>query len=230
MNPSSRTLQWTVWGGLAATVAVILGLFVLERFQRHRLALPVHPQGQPDSGPSTNDSLPVLFSIPDFSLTNQENERVELSTLRGQLWIADIIFTRCAGPCPEMTRRMAEFQGLIQAEAPVKLVTLTTDPEYDSPAVLQAYARRFGAQSGRWHFLTGPKKAMAELAVGGLKLTALEKEPVRQENPNDLFIHSTLFVLVDGAGRARAVFENEDPAVTGKVTQAVQRLLKERDR
>jgi cytochrome oxidase Cu insertion factor (SCO1/SenC/PrrC family) len=64
--------------------------------------------------------------------------------------------------------------------------------------------------------------------VHGLKLTALDKEAGQQEAPNDLFIHSTQFILVDGQGRARAVFENEDENMTNKVARAVQRLLEER--
>jgi protein SCO1/2 len=153
---------------------------------------------------------------------------VTLSSLRGQVWLADIIFTRCLGPCPKMAQRTAELQKLLPAKLPVRFVTLTTDPEYDTPAVLRAHGARFGAVAGRWHFLTGSKKAIADLAVGGLKLTALDQDPADQKSPEDLFIHSTQFVLVDGAGRARAVFLNEDPAMTDKAVNAVHRLLAER--
>src|SRR5947208_2333890 len=126
-----------------------------------------------------------------------------------------------------MTRRMAELQAALPTNRPVICVTLTTDPEHDTPAVLQAYSRRFGAQAGRWHFLTGTKQQIADLAVRGLKLTALDKEPEKQENANDLFIHSTLFVLLDKQGRARAVFESDDTDLKSNVLQAIDRLLRE---
>src|SRR5262249_25796619 len=143
-------------------------------------------------------------------------------------WLADIIFTRCAGPCPEMTRRMAKLQAAIPAAQPVKLVTLTTDPDHDTPSVLLAYSKRFDADPARWHFLTGTKKQIADVAVRGLKLTLLDKQPQQQENPNDLFIHSTLFVLVDRHGRARAVFESDDAELQSKVLQALGQLLREK--
>ena len=176
----------------------------------------------------SDGKLPVLFEVPDFALTNQSGQVVTRSNLRGQVWIADIIFTLCGGPCPEMTRRMADLQAAIPAEQPVKFVTLTTHPEHDTPPVLQSYARRFLAQPGRWHFLTGTKRQIADLAVGGLKLTALEKEAEKQENLNDLFIHSTIFVLIDQQGRARATFESDDPAMKSKLLPAVMKLLQEK--
>jgi protein SCO1/2 len=160
-------------------------------------------------------------------LTNQDGRAVSAVDLRGQLWLVDIIFTRCAGPCPEMTRRLADLQTLIPTNQPVRFVTLTTDPEHDTPAVLQAYGRRFGAQAGRWELLTGSKKQIADLAVRQLKLVALEKERDKQETPDDLFIHSTLFVLMDKQGRARAVFESDDATLRDKVLQAIHRLLQE---
>ena len=222
MNPPSRSLQWAVWGGLAVTVAAVLAAFLLQRRPPTSTAA-----SELGAQSTSSNRLPVLFQIPAFALTNQDQQRVTLSMLSGKIWLADIIFTRCAGPCPEMVRRTAQLQALLKPEWPVRFVTLTTDPNYDTPAVLRAHGQRFGAVSGRWHFLTGPKKAIIELAVGGLKLTALDKDPAKQEDPNDLFIHSTQFVLVDGAGRARALFENEDPEMNGKVLQAVQQLMLE---
>ena len=216
--PPSRLAQWLVWGGLAVVMAGILAAFLLRRDQGRG--------GLAGSGPP--EVLPVLFSIPDFALTNQAGRVVTQSELRGRVWLADIIFTQCAGPCPEMTRRMAELQTALPAAMPVRFVTLTTDPVHDTPAVLAAYARRFGAQAGRWEFLTGTKRQIAELAVKGLKLTALDKEPAQRENADDLFIHSTQFVLVDGRGQARAVFESDDPGMESKVTTAVNRLLQKK--
>jgi protein SCO1/2 len=130
--------------------------------------------------------------------------------------VADIIFTRCPGPCATMTRRMRELQDALPVDERIRLVSLTTDPDYDSPAMLAAYARRFGADPERWQFLTGTKEQLRRLAVEGLKLAVVEKPPETREQPDDLFIHSTLLVVVDARGRLRAVFESiprvdEDP-------------------
>jgi cytochrome oxidase Cu insertion factor (SCO1/SenC/PrrC family) len=225
MNPAPKSLQWLVWGGMTVTIAAIVVAFVVQKIREADRG----PGAQPGSelAVQAGGPLPVLFEVPDFALTNQGGQVVTRADLRGQVWIADIIFTSCAGPCPEMTRRMSELQGAIPATAAVKFVTLTTHPEFDTPAVLLAYSRRFHAEAGRWHFLTGGKRQIIDLAVGGLKLTALEKEPDKQENPNDLFIHSTLFVILDRRGRARAVVESDDAEMKPKVLRAVGQLLKE---
>ena len=226
MNATSKSLQWIVWGCLAITITAILVAFIIKQSRERPSA--VEPSSFPGSANVSGGKLPVLFEVPDFTLTNQSGQVVTRSDLHGQVWIADIIFTLCGGPCPEMTRRMADLQAALPAGQPVKFVTLTTHPEHDTPAVLQSYARRFLAQPGRWHFLTGTKRQIADLAVGGLKLTALEKEPDKREKLDDLFIHSTLFVLIDQQGRARATFESDDPAMKSKLLPAITKLLQEK--
>jgi protein SCO1/2 len=180
-----------------------------------------------------NGPLPVLFPVADFTLTNQSGRPFGVANLRGHVWIAEVIFTRCGGPCPRMTQRMAELQGAIPADKPVRFVTLTTDPEFDTPPVLNSYARRYKADPARWQFLTGSKPQMAEAIVRGLKLTAQGQEPAKMQNANDLFIHSTILLAVDKQGRARAVIETE-PAegeppfdVTAQALPIIERLLKE---
>ena len=86
----------------------------------------------------------------------------------------------------------------------------------------------FWPQPGRWHFLTGTPRQIADFAVQGLKLTALDKEASKQVDPNDLFIHSTIFVVVDKRGRARAVLESDDPALKVKALGLIQQLIDER--
>jgi protein SCO1/2 len=152
--------------------------------------------------------------------------------LRGKVWVADIIFTRCAGPCPIMTRHMADLQAALPADSPVELVTLTTDPEFDTPPVMKNYAQRFGANLDRWMFLTGTKKEIANLAAVGLKLSAVEIKPEDRTAPEDLFIHSTIFVVVDKQARLRGVYQTTGPDVDPqsakqKILAAVETLVRE---
>lgn len=173
--------------------------------------------------------LPILAEVADFTLTNQQGQVFTQANLRGQVWVADIIFTRCAGPCPRMTRQMKELQDALPASSKARLVTLTTDPVFDTPQVLRLYGERFGANPERWTFLTGSKDQIAKLATSSLKLTAIEKSPAERENPEDLFIHSTIFVVVDKQGRLRGVFESSgegiDPQrVKAQILSSVKRL------
>ena len=151
--------------------------------------------------------LPLISQISDFTLTNQDGQVTTLAALTNHVWVADIIFTRCAGPCPRMTAQMKTVQDRLTPESNVRLVTLTTDPDYDSPEILKRYGRRINADFNRWTFLTGTKEEIAALAAGSLKLGSTPIAPADQKSSVDLFIHTTIFVLVDKHARLRASFE-----------------------
>jgi protein SCO1/2 len=218
MKKPAQKIEWLVWGGLVLIIAAIVGAFAWSKLAK----------GRP---------LPVIGQISEFNLTNQNNEPVSLATLRGKVWVADVIFTRCAGPCPTMTRHLAELQSTLPANEPVRLVTLTSDPEYDTPPVLKRYAERFNVDSNRWSFLTGPKPEIRRLAINDFKFVVVEKKPGEQKAPEDLFIHSTWFVLVDQRGQVRgwtdpegrlhAYFDSEDPAARTEILSAIKQLLRE---
>jgi cytochrome oxidase Cu insertion factor (SCO1/SenC/PrrC family) len=218
-NLPSRKIEWLVWGGLVMIIMTLLLAFLLAQL-RFRMAM-----GKP---------LSVIGHVADFTLTNQNAQPVSLANLRGRVWIADVIFTRCAGPCLGMTRQMKQLQDALSPNSGTKLVTLTTDPAYDTPEILKSYAeKRATADPNRWMFLTGDKKQIASLATDSLKLVAMEKEPDKRETPNDLFIHSTIFVIVDKHAQLRGVFETTgddvDPQKTKtQILAAARRLERER--
>jgi protein SCO1/2 len=191
MNEPSRGVSWSLWIGVGLTITLVGLAFVLARLR------------------SRTSPLPVYSQLENFRLTNQWAQPVTLDDLKGQVWLVDVIFTRCPGPCARMSRQMAEIQAALGNTKGVKLVSLTTDPDYDQPEVMKKYAERFGAASNRWQFLTGTKPELARLAVGGLKFVAQESKPEERDNPMDLFIHSTTFALVDKQRRLRAVFETQ---------------------
>ncbi|MGV3757897.1 MAG: SCO family protein [Verrucomicrobiota bacterium] len=226
MKQGVRPIQFVVWSGLVLIILAIVTAFVAEQSGKGRPA----PSGFPDYG-----------EVAAFSVTNQHGNLVTRSSLAGKLWVANIIFTRCPGPCAQMTLQMAALQKAIPAEWPVQFISLTTDPEFDNPQILGEYGKKFGADPNRWWFLTGTKKDMVALAVQGLKLTTIEKPEGQRDLPEDLFIHSSISVLVDGHGRVRKTLEvlppdseeGEEAAATFKqesvkrMREAIEQLLKE---
>ena len=154
-----------------------------------------------------HSKLPVIGHIADFTLTNQDNQIFTLDGLTNHVWVADIIFTRCGGPCPIMTGHMRSLQTTLPETSEAKLVTLTTDPDFDTPAVMNKYGQKFDADFKNWIFLTGTKKEIAALGSDSLKLSSVPVKLDEQKNPVDLFIHSTYFVVVDKHAQLRAVFE-----------------------
>jgi protein SCO1/2 len=217
MNPPVRRLPWTMAIGVLLLLLTLALAFLLAKTKSRLM------YGQP---------LPVVGPVADFTLTNRTGATVSLTNLHGHVWIADIIFTRCTGPCLRMSRQMKELQDALGSHGPARLVTLTTDPDYDTPAMLERYAERFDASTNRWLFLSGTKKQINDLAVGSLKLSAVEKPAAEREYPADLFVHSTIFVVVDRHSRLRGIFqtggEGVDWATEKKnILAAVRRLERE---
>jgi protein SCO1/2 len=217
MNTAVRRFPWTIGIGLLLLILSLSLAFLLAKAratQEHR------------------ESLPVLAPIADFSLTNQNNAAVSLADLRGRVWVADIIFTTCPGPCLRMTRQMKELQDALPADNKMKLVSLTTNPDHDSPEILKIYGMHHGADTNRWMFLTGTKKQINNLAVDSLKLSAVEKKPEERVSPEDLWVHSTIFVLVDKHAQLRGIYQTggEDvswPAEKKKLLASVKQLERE---
>lgn len=217
MNTPARHPPRLIWLGLGLTAA-FLGAGFLWASLAARGGL-----GKP---------LPVYGQVAEFTLTNQDGLPISLRDLHNKVWVADIIFTRCPGPCLNMTRQMRELEAKLPLNSQTKLVTLTTDPTYDSPAVLKSYGQRFNADFRRWMFLTGTPSQIANLAIDSLKLTAVEKKPQDRGSPADLFVHSTIFVLVDRHGRLRGIFETsgegiEPDRVRRQLLAAIRRLERE---
>jgi cytochrome oxidase Cu insertion factor (SCO1/SenC/PrrC family) len=194
-----QQLPRTLWIGLLLVLVMICMAYALSLMEL--------------KGVHRRPALPVLGPVADFALLNQDGRMVTLADLSNHVWVADIIFTRCAGSCPVMSGQMKSLQGALPADSPAKLVTLTTDPDFDTPPVLKKYGERFGADSNHWMFLTGAKPDIARLAVNSLKLTAVPVKPEDQKDPADLFVHSTIFVVVDKHARLRGTFETEGDGV-----------------
>ena len=165
------------------------------------------------------EQLPVIRAVPEFSLTDQNGQTFTKADLRGKIWIADFIFTRCKGPCPLMTARMLEMQKALVKTPEVKLVSVTVDPEYDTPEVLKAYAEANHADPNRWKFLTGDKAVIEKLVTEGFMqhLSEEDGEPV----------HGTMFLIVDGNGMVRSARMLEDPELIPKVLMDTGNLLRE---
>lgn len=208
---SRRQLRLLILSGLALLVVAFLVFHFEARLRGAASAAP----------------LPVLGQVSGFQLTNQSGLPVNGGELRGRIWVGDIIFTRCPGPCVRMSTALSRLQSALPATGGIRLVSLTADPDHDTPTVLGEYARRFSADTNRWQFLTGSKKELYRLAIDDLLLAVGENPLGTNAPPEDLFIHSTRLVLVDGVGRVRGTFDGEDAEVVPRVVRATEALLAE---
>jgi len=113
-----------------------------------------------------DDSLPQIRPAPVFRLRTQAGIRLSLSHLRGKIVVVTFLYTSCADTCPLLTAKMASLQNTLGADFGPKVffVSITVDPERDTPAVLQRYAQAHGANFAGWAFLTGTPAAIRDVA------------------------------------------------------------------
>lgn len=179
------------------------------------------------TGCSRPEPLPVLSEVPDFVLTERSGRSVSRADFEGEVWVADFIFTTCAGPCPLMSRHMARLQDRL-GERKVRLVSFTVDPERDTPEILAEYAKRYGADPDRWLFLTGEKQALYDMIRKGFLLAIDDGSLSADGKPGPgIITHSVKFVLIDGAGRIRGYYSGEEADVAEKILPGIDRLLAE---
>ena len=175
----------------------------------------VHPHERASStvqaaalAPSVAPAPRVLATLPEFVLEDERGRPFDVTDLRGRVWVADFIFTRCAGTCPLITRQMARLEKEFASNPSlknVKLVSFSVDPDFDRPAVLREYARANGADPERWTFLTGTRDAVRGLVRDGFKL------PVGDQNDQAMPIyHSQNFMIVDRRGRIRGAYDSTE--------------------
>jgi protein SCO1/2 len=151
------------------------------------------------------NTLPVLGTVPPFSLTERTGSTVSARDLEGHVWVADFVFTRCPDFCPVLTARMKGLQERLGPSGdPVRLVSFTVDPDHDTPEVLRDYAARSGARAD-WLFLTGPRSEIARLLQDGFRVAYAADGPA--ESP---ITHSDRFVLVDRQLRIRGYYHGTD--------------------
>ena len=170
-------------------------------------------------GGRASGELPVLYDLPEFKLIGSDGRDVSRDDLAGEVWIADFIFTSCAGVCPILSARMAEIQrSLVEDGVDAKLVSISVDPTRDHPAKLKEYGERFSADPQRWWFLTGEHDALYDLIAEGFKLSVAERSPEEAGDGGDLITHSDRFVLVDQQSRIRGYYH-------GTERESLERLI-----
>jgi protein SCO1/2 len=153
-------------------------------------------------------ALPVYGPIPDFRLVDERGVAKDASSMHGQVSVVDFIFTRCTSSCPRLTARMAELQSRLEHErSGARLVSISVDPDNDTPAVLSEYAARVRADPSRWSFLTGDEQEVERAVVLGFKVSAAKI--ATGAGTHDV-IHGDWFVVVDRRGRLRGYYPTTD--------------------
>jgi len=149
--------------------------------------------------PEPNRGVAVGDTIPDFALTDQRGRTVRLSQMRGEPVAVTFLYTRCpiATACPMTATKFAKLDAMLKEKGFGRLLTITVDPEHDTPKVLADYAKHLGAEPGRWEFLTGDPKEVAKVAMSFGMIYYPDKGQV---------VHAQTAAVVDPAGRLATIY------------------------
>lgn len=168
----------------------------------------------------------VIKAAPTFVLTDADAKQFSSAALTGKPYIIDFIFTRCGGQCPVMTVQMRDLQRWLKEKEfnDFQLVSVSVDPEFDTPTVMADYAERFKIDRSNWSFLTGPKEETYPMIKTGFLLGVEENEgkdvPIDEE-----FIHSEKLVLVDSKGQIRGYFAATDDEDMSKMRRVIWSMM-----
>lgn len=158
-----------------------------------------------------------LWPVPAFRFESQRGSPVSSDDLSGHLWIANFIFTTCTNLCPMMSSKLVFLQRVLPDPA-LRFVSFSVDPQRDTAAALDAYAKRWNGGDPRWLLL---RSTPGELSAFAQDMGV----PCKQTNdPDNPTMHSGLFFLIDAARQVRAVYDPNDPDALAQIRRDVQRL------
>jgi protein SCO1/2 len=241
-------------GALRRSWPLIAAAVVLAAAAAAARALVSSSRG-PAAGEAVLERLEVYGEVPDFSLVERSGRAIGRAELLGKVWLASFIYTKCTETCPTQSLEIARLQAEFAGAPDLRLVSITVDPERDTPAVLAEYAARYSAHSERWLFLTGDKRQIYCLATQGFRLGVVDPDDrsppacggqaaqrvwravlalvapspaLAAHGSTGLVMHSARVVLVDRAARVRAYHLATDEGSMQRLRPNLRRLLAER--
>ena len=195
-------------------IIVLLSMFVALGCEKNRLPI----LGERDvAGADT-----VYHTIQNFSFVDQDSVTITNETFKDKIYVADFFFTSCRTICPIMKTQMVKVYKAFEATPEVVFLSHTIDPNYDTVALLHDFAQRLGVSSKKWHFVTGVKDSIYEIAHKSYYSTALE-----DQTEEDGFIHSGAFLLIDKHRRIRGKYDGTSDADVNRLIADIPILLKE---
>lgn len=170
-----------------------------------------------DGGKEKSDT--IYFTVPDFSFINQHGAVFTRENINGKIVVANFFFVTCPTICPKMATHIYDVQKTFEGNDNILFVSHTVNPESDSVPVLAAYAEKVHAGE-KWHFLTGKKDDIYNVAMKGYFVSAMPDEIA----PGG-FLHSEMLILLDKNGHIRGYFDGTSTSETKKLKDAIRILL-----
>lgn len=145
----------------------------------------------------------LYHEISDFSLLNQNGDLTSFPADSNQITVVNFFYTRCPLLCQNMNRDLARVAEIYNGNRLMRFISITVDPEYDTPSVLAEYSKQYVAVNKKWDFLSGDKKMIYDLARSDFRVDA-----VQDTLENTKIIHSPMFILIDPQKRIRGYYDS----------------------
>lgn len=185
---------------------------------------------QPSPG---NEKLPIIgnqdiidgdtiyHTVPDFAFVNQDSQLITNATFRDKIYVTDFFFTSCPTICPKMKKQLLRLYAKYEKDDRILLLSHSIDTKRDTVPKLRSYATSLGVSSDKWHFVTGDKDAIFEIADDYFSIA--------KDDPNAPggFDHSGRFILVDKNRHVRSFCDGTDPVSVDQFMEDIDRLLEQ---
>lgn len=204
---------------LCFVLAFILPVTVFYgvRWYKHNISdLPYYAENY-----NIQSSIPD-FKVPEYQFINQDSLPISNSFTDGKIWVAHYFFTTCPTICPAMISGISDVQEKFKNNEELKIISLTVNPETDTPNVLKNYAELRNIDTKQWQLVTGDKKILYRFARKGLFIEATDGDG----SAND-FIHSEKLVLIDRDNRIRGYYDGTESVDVNLLINDIQRLIAE---
>lgn len=201
---------------LRFSFAVIVASVLLVGCMEKETRLPVYGERE-IQGTDT-----VYHKIANFKFVDQDSATITNETFHDKIYVADFFFTSCRTICPIMKTQMHRIYETFKNDPDVLILSHTIDPEYDTVALLHDFADRLDVKSDKWHFVTGVKDSIYDIAQKSYFATAME-----DKSDPDGFIHSGAFLLIDKDRRIRGKYDGTKEEDVDRLIKDIHRLKKE---
>lgn len=201
---------------LGRTFAALTCMLILSCAEKKESPLPIFGERDVQNGDT------VYHKIAPFRFVNQDSQLVTNETFKGKIYVADFFFTSCRTICPVMKTQMHRVYDSIENDPDVLILSHTIDPDYDTVALLHDFADRLGVKTEKWHFVTGEKDSIYNVAQKSYFSIAVE-----DKSEPDGFIHSGAFLLVDKEQRIRGKYDGTKEDDVNRLMADIQKLKAE---
>ncbi len=198
-------------------------IYIGSQIIREGKELPVYSPSElnPELVDSSMQDVQSGHRIDDFMLLDQHGDTITRSDMEGKVNVINFFFTSCQGICPKMNSNLNEVAGAFKGNGKVNFFSHTVDPSYDTVGVLKEYAQKYEHTGEQWHFLTGSKETIYDLARGSYFAVRTKGSGGKSD-----FIHTENVILVDGKGRLRGFYDGTSDRSMEKLKKDIRILLR----